>query len=157
MSNYLEEIEAEYSRIRGKWSPLSPIDWNLADTWQKKEIPLNIVLRAMSETWSKFEAKANKGIINTLRYFEPEVEAGFTAYNTAQVGKAAPIAVETFLCLSCKHYETDSEDFYKGCCANGDLWQDTNNPHIFDARVICNPESEGELPEYYQYYEPIKI
>lgn len=85
--NYLEEIEKEYSRIRGKYSPLAPVDWNLAAQWEKDGMPLSVVLRAMSETWRNFEAKQKKGTINTLRYFAPEVDKQFQVWLESQIGK----------------------------------------------------------------------
>lgn len=87
MSNYLQEIEAEYSRVRGKTSMLSPIDWNLADAWEQKGIPLRIVLKAMGETKQNFDAQKQLGTINTLRYFEPEVNKQYAEWLSTQVGK----------------------------------------------------------------------
>jgi predicted phage-related endonuclease len=86
VSNFLEEIQSEYSRIRGKYSPLSPIDWQLAQSWEDDEIPLHLVLRAMSETWRNFQSNRT-GTINTLRYFEPEVKKQFAEYLQSQIGK----------------------------------------------------------------------
>lgn len=94
--NYLSEIEAEYSRIRGKYSLLTPIDWNLADSWEQQEIPLHIVLRAMSETWRNFVSQKRAGTINTLRYFEPEVKKQYAEWLSTQVGKNNEVMTESF-------------------------------------------------------------
>lgn len=85
--NYLQEIESEFFRLIGGRSLLSPLDWALADSWIKKEIPLRIVLRAMRETVENYEAKKFKSRIKTLRYFEPEVEKQFAEWLDSQVGK----------------------------------------------------------------------
>lgn len=86
--NYLAEIESEFSRIRGKWSPLSPMDWQLADSWEQKGIPLHVVLNAMSEVFRKFESSKKGGKINGLSYFTQEVERKFAEWSAAQVGKS---------------------------------------------------------------------
>lgn len=87
INNYLEQIESEYSRIRGKWSPLSPMDWTLAQKWEDSGIPLHIVLTAMSEVFRKFESSKKGGKINSLSYFTQEVEKQFASWSASQVGK----------------------------------------------------------------------
>lgn len=87
MSNFFEQIENEYSRARGKLSRLAPLDWQLADEWQKKEIPLSVILGAMHDVAKNFRDKNRIGTINTLRYFAPEVEKRFAAWLETQVGK----------------------------------------------------------------------
>ena len=86
--NYLENIESEYSRIRGKWSPLSPMDWQLAQSWEDSSIPLHIVLTSMSDVFRQFEANKKGGKINSLSYFTQEVEKQFSAWKESQVGKS---------------------------------------------------------------------
>lgn len=86
--NYLAAIESEFSRIRGKWSPLSPMDWQLADSWEQKGIPLHVVLNAMSEVFRKFESSKKSGKINGLSYFTQEVESKFAEWSELQIGKA---------------------------------------------------------------------
>jgi len=88
MSNYLPEIEAEYSRGRGKSSLLSPLDWNLAQGWEDSGIPLRIVLSAMGDGFKNFKATKRKDSINSLRYFTQEVEKKFAEWQTSQVGKS---------------------------------------------------------------------
>lgn len=88
MSNYLPEIEAEYSRGRGKSSLLSPIDWHLAQSWEDSGIPLHIVLAAMGDGFKNFYSTKRKDTVNSLRYFTQEVEKQFAAWQTSQVGKS---------------------------------------------------------------------
>ncbi len=88
--NYLEQIEQEFSKIRGRWTPLAPLDWALAQSWETKQIPLPFVFRAMDDVHKKFVA-ANPNrpdTINSLRYFEKGVEKEFAEWQTSQVGKA---------------------------------------------------------------------
>lgn len=86
--NYLQTIEDEFSRIRGKYSQLSPMDWQLAETWENNGYPLHVVLSAMSEVFRQFEATKRGGKINGLSYFKQEVEKQFASWSERQVGKA---------------------------------------------------------------------
>lgn len=86
MTDYLEEVEAAYSKCRGKWSMLSPLDWQLAAEWEKAGIPLFIVHRAIEDCCKKFKAKKDPGKINTLRYFDQAVRQHFAGWSRARVG-----------------------------------------------------------------------
>jgi len=168
MSNYFEEIENEFSRIRGKYTRVSPLDWALMETWEKKDIPLSIVLRAMSETWRKHASQKKAGTINTLRYFEPEIEKQFADYcaitvgksdSTAPDGEAAIADDDVLICQNCIHYhiEKGEDNFYGGWCEAEGVWMIEDGeryPDILKSRLRCNPESDDELPENYQFFEP---
>lgn len=91
MSNYLLQIEHEFSQIRGKSSLLSPLDWQLADEWEEKGIPLFIVLKAMAESAKNFNSQKRADTINSLSYFKQSVEKRFKEYASSQIGK--PIQV----------------------------------------------------------------
>lgn len=86
MSDYLAEIESAYSRCRGKRSLLSPIDWQLAQSWQDAGIPLHIALSAIEDCCRNFRERKNPGLINTLRYFEQEVRKQYGAWQQSRVG-----------------------------------------------------------------------
>lgn len=86
-SNFYTAIEAEFSRARGKSSLLSPIDWHLVETWEAKEIPLSIILRAMDDVTKNFKAQNRISSIKTLRYFAEEVEKQFADWCKNQIGK----------------------------------------------------------------------
>jgi hypothetical protein len=86
--NYLQEIENEFSRLRGRWTMLAPVDWQLAADWEKKGIPLRIVFSAMGDVDKKFKDKNPKDSINSLRYFEKAVEKQFSEWQKTQVGKS---------------------------------------------------------------------
>jgi len=88
MDNFFTEIENEFSRARGKSSIIAPIDWQLLNEWQEKNIPLPVILRAMGDVAKNFRAQNSKGTINTLRYFAPEVEKQFADWQQSQVGKS---------------------------------------------------------------------
>lgn len=87
MNSYLSEIENEYSRLRGRASFLTPVDWQLAASWEEKRVPIHIVLRAMDDVSKKFQAQKRKDSINSLRYFKQEVEKQFAEWQTSRVGK----------------------------------------------------------------------
>lgn len=94
--NYLQEIENEFSRLRGRWTMLAPVDWQLADQWEKKGIPLRIVFSAMGDVDKKFKDKNPKDSINSLRYFEKAVEKQFAEWQKTQVGKSDYIQDDDF-------------------------------------------------------------
>jgi hypothetical protein len=87
MSNYLSQIETEFSRGRGRSSQLSPLDWNLAQSWWDSGIPLHVVLGAMEELFRKHAEQKRKNPINSLRYFTSAVEQRFDDWKSTQVGK----------------------------------------------------------------------
>lgn len=91
MSNYLAEIENEYSRLRGRASRLTPADWQLAARWEER-IPLHVVLNAMGDVAKNFQDQKRRDSINSLRYFTPEVERQFAEWKGAQVGKPETVA-----------------------------------------------------------------
>lgn len=91
MDNHLSQIENKYGQIRGKMSLLTPKDWSLAQSWIDKDIPINIILRAMGEVGKKFNAENRPGKINSLSYFTQEVEKQFANWSKNQVGKGKDI------------------------------------------------------------------
>jgi hypothetical protein len=88
LSNYLQEIEDNFSLGRGRASMLSPLDWQLAEQWETKGVPLHIVLNAMNEAFKNFKAQNRKDTINSLRYFEQNVNKTFAEWSSLQVGKS---------------------------------------------------------------------
>lgn len=86
MSDYIQQIEDAYSKCRGRWSILSPLDWHIAAAWEEKGIPVHIVIRAIDECCKKFKSKRDPGNINTVRYFEQAVLSHFARWNAARVG-----------------------------------------------------------------------
>jgi hypothetical protein len=72
--NYFESIESEFSRLRGKNSLLSPLEWQLVEQWENSEIPCRLVIDTMRKVFK------NRSGINSLRYFEPVVAAKFKSW-----------------------------------------------------------------------------
>jgi hypothetical protein len=87
--NYFSEIEAAFIRRRGRNLLLSPLDWDLIETWKEREIPLHIVVRAIEDVFDAYDKKEIKRrAIKSLNYCKDEVEAQYEEWLTAQTGKS---------------------------------------------------------------------
>ncbi|HQU83888.1 MAG TPA: hypothetical protein PKY59_12210 [Pyrinomonadaceae bacterium] len=86
--NYLEEIENEFSKIRGRFSPLMTLDWQLVQSWEDKKVPLSVILRTMGEVSKKYKENNPIEKINSLRYFAAAIEKEFAEWQKTQVGKS---------------------------------------------------------------------
>ncbi len=96
-NNYLSQIEDEYSRVRGRASFLTPIDWQLAAKWEENRVPLHIVLNAMADVAKKFKEYGRKDSINSLKYFAQEVEKQNAEWQTSQIGKSETAVTQNFV------------------------------------------------------------
>lgn len=91
--NYFTEIEETFIRRRGRNLLLSPLDWALIENWQEREIPLQIILRAIETVFDGVEKQPNrKRTIKSLSYCKEEVEAQFFEWAEMQTGKAVQSA-----------------------------------------------------------------
>lgn len=87
--NYFTEIEETFIRRRGKNLLLSPLDWALIESWQEREIPLHIVLRAIEKVFDTADAQPNrKRSIKSIAYCKEEIEMQFADWLATQTGKA---------------------------------------------------------------------
>lgn len=86
--NYFSEIEDTFIRRRGKILLLSPLDWALMETWQEREIPLHIVLRAIEKVFDNYEKSGKKRTIKGLTFCREEIEVQHEEWLESQVGKA---------------------------------------------------------------------
>ncbi len=85
--NYYSEIEETFIKRRGKILLLSPLDWALMETWQEREIPLHIVLRAIEKVFDNYDKSNKKRTIKGLTFCREEIEAQHEEWLEAQVGK----------------------------------------------------------------------
>lgn len=85
--NYFSEIEETFIRRRGKNLFLSPLDWALIETWQEREVPLHIVLRAIEKVFDNFEKSKKKRTVKSLAFCSEEIEAQYEEWLESQVGK----------------------------------------------------------------------
>lgn len=68
---------------------MSPLDWDLIETWQAREIPLHVVLRAIEDVFDAYDQKPKKRrAIKSLTYCKDEVEAQHEEWLEAQIGKS---------------------------------------------------------------------
>lgn len=86
--NYFSEIEAAFIRRRGHNLLLSPVDWELIESWKEKEIPLHIIVRAIEDVFDAYDKKPTKRKIKSLSYCKDEIEAQHTEWLEAQIGKS---------------------------------------------------------------------
>lgn len=71
---YFERIERQFGLRRRGPLMLSPRDWQRVESWQKEEIPLEVVLRGINRAFDHFEATADKTRrINSLSYCEQHI------------------------------------------------------------------------------------
>ena len=86
--NYFSEIEELFIRRRGRNLLLSPLDWALIETWQEREIPLHIILRAIEKVFDGVDKQpAKKRAVKSLLYCREEIEAQHAAWLEMQIGK----------------------------------------------------------------------
>ena len=86
--NYFSEIEELFIRRRGRNLLLSPLDWALIETWQERQIPLHIILRAIEKVFDGVDKQpAKRRTVKSLLYCREEIEAQHAAWLEMQVGK----------------------------------------------------------------------
>jgi len=70
--SYIEAVESHFRSARGTGSFfLSPLDWVLVETWEKRGIPLEAVIRGIDasfEKWRRRPAQARIQMINSIAY-----------------------------------------------------------------------------------------
>jgi hypothetical protein len=86
--NYYSEIEETFIKRRGKILLLSPLDWALMETWQEREIPLHIVLRAIEKVFDNYDKSNKKRTIKGLTFCREEIEAQHEEWLESQIGKS---------------------------------------------------------------------
>lgn len=86
--NYFSEIEETFNRRRGKYQFLSPIDWALMEDWEKRGVPLHVVLRGIEKVFDNQDAKTGRRrTVKGLSYCREEVEAQYEEWLERQIGK----------------------------------------------------------------------
>lgn len=93
--NYFTEIEEEFVRRRGSHMLVSPLDWSLMESWKQRDIPLQVVLRGIGNSFDGYDQRAHRGRkVNSLFYCQQEVEALFQEFTESRVGSSEPTANE---------------------------------------------------------------
>ena len=94
--NYFSEIEETFVRRRGRNLLLSPLDWALIESWQEREIPLNIVIRAIETVFDGVDKKPKTNrAVKSLFYCKEEIEAQYAEWLEMQVGKNGAKSVQS--------------------------------------------------------------
>jgi cytochrome c556 len=85
--NYFSDIEAAFVRRRGKVLLLSPLDWTLIESWQKRGIPEHIVIRSIDKIFDDIakDPKRNPNI-KSIAYCSDEVERQYREWTASQAG-----------------------------------------------------------------------
>ena len=86
--NYFTEIEEAFVRRRGRHLSLSPLDWSLIESWQKRGVPLRLVLRGINTVFDSVgkDPIRLKGI-KSLSYCKNEIESIYRDWLASNVGK----------------------------------------------------------------------
>jgi hypothetical protein len=93
--NYLTEIEETFVRRRGRNLFLSPIDWAMMEDWQRRGIPLHIVIRGIETVFDGYDKNPGPRTIKSLLYCREEIEAQYVEWAAMQAGRTdAAAAVE---------------------------------------------------------------
>lgn len=75
-------------RRRGKNLLLSPIDWAMIDDWQRRGVPLHIVIRGIESVFDGFDKNPGPRSIKSLMYCREEIEAQYVEWAAMQAGRS---------------------------------------------------------------------
>jgi hypothetical protein len=81
---YFAEIENALSKKCGKKVFLSPLDWGLIENWQKRGVPLHVILKSINSSDKELSRRKK---LNSLRYFRNKIEEEFSLWLKQNVGK----------------------------------------------------------------------
>ncbi|MEM7480112.1 MAG: hypothetical protein AAF481_02965 [Acidobacteriota bacterium] len=90
---YFQRIEEVFIGLRGAPLLLSPSDWRIAQDWKKREIPFEVVEKALEEVFERRKARGDERRVQGLRYCAPAVEAAWQEIEELQAtGRREPAA-----------------------------------------------------------------
>ncbi len=88
---FFRAIEEAFIRLRGAPLLLSPADWQVARTWRREGIPLELICRALEDFFARRATRGSTSKVQSLRYCRPAVEEAWSelrALGTAAAGEA---------------------------------------------------------------------
>lgn len=85
---YFETLERAFIRLRGAPLLLSPSDWQLAQEWHRRGIPVALVERVIAEVLEERRQREGADRIVSLRYFRRPVENAWQALGAVQASGA---------------------------------------------------------------------
>lgn len=71
---YFRALEETFIELRGAPLMLSPADWQVAKSWRRAGIPLELAIRVLERIFARQESSEKKAGIRGLRYFRKAVE-----------------------------------------------------------------------------------
>lgn len=83
---YFRAIEETFIRLRGSPLLLSPEDWRQADEWRRRGVPLELVLAALEQVFTRRAERGAAGKIQSLRYCAPAVETAWQEVEAMTAG-----------------------------------------------------------------------
>jgi hypothetical protein len=87
--NYFSEIEETFARRRGRNLMVSPLDWTLIESWQKRGVPLHVVLRGIEKVFDSADSQPHrKRAIKSISYCKEEIEVQYAEWLDRQIGKS---------------------------------------------------------------------
>ena len=91
---YAMKVEEAFITERGTPFLVSPKDWTLIRGWREGGIPVDVVVRAVRETFEKRRARGQAGKISSIAYCASSVEELWEMERRGLVGKptGAPVA-----------------------------------------------------------------
>jgi len=72
--DFFRAVEERLVALRGTATLLSPADWQLARSWHREGIPLDVVLEGLERAFARHRERGRTGRISSLRYCRPLVE-----------------------------------------------------------------------------------
>jgi hypothetical protein len=87
-NRYFRSVEDHFVRLRGAPLVLSPDDWHLAASWLERRIPLQVVLRAISEVFETARTRKRRRPVLSLSYCRHAVEEAYVLHLQSAVGEA---------------------------------------------------------------------
>lgn len=76
---YFLALEEAFLGLRGSGTLLSAADWQVAREWRRAGIPVDLVIRVMSDLFVRQRERAPKRGISSLRYFRAAIAAAWDA------------------------------------------------------------------------------
>lgn len=70
---YFQALEEAFVRVRGAPLLLSPTDWQVAQAWRRRGVPLTLAIRVMEQITEKRRQAASTTGVRSLRYFDSAV------------------------------------------------------------------------------------
>lgn len=74
---YFQALEEAFIRLRGAPLLLSPADWQVAQRWRARGIPLDFAIAVMAEVFARRRERGSEDRVSSLRYCARAVESGW--------------------------------------------------------------------------------